>query len=99
MINAFRENNGIRVILGRNEEITDDMEEVAAVIASFKNALYAEVPKEIADMTIATTGRLAYAFGDTEAIIEIMADFERFLSEGDRDRYGIDPMGVTGNDA
>ena len=49
MIVAFRDTNGIsegvRVILRRNENILEDMEEVASVIRSFKKALLQEVPE------------------------------------------------------
>lgn len=92
MIVAFRDTNGIsvgvRVIQHRNENILEDMEEVASVIRSFRNALCNEVPEDVADLMITTVGKLAYA-DDAEGASEALEEFDAFL-ESEAKKNGID---------
>lgn len=96
MIVAFRDTNidtdgiseGVRVILHRNENILEDMEEVASVIRSFRTALCNEVPEEVADLMITTVGKLAYA-DDAEGASEALEEFDSFL-ENEIKKNGID---------
>ena len=92
MIVAFRDTNGIsegvRVILHRNESILEDMEEVASVIRSFRNALCREVPEVCADLMITTIGKLAYA-DDAEGAKEALEEFDTLL-ENEAKEHGID---------
>lgn len=92
MIVAFRDTNGIsegvRVILHRNESILEDMEEVASVIRSFRNALCSEVPEEVADLMITTVGKLAYV-DDAEGATKALEEFDAFLEKESKER-GID---------
>ena len=92
MIVAFRDTNGIsvgvRVILHRNESILEDMEEVASVIRSFRNALCNEVPEEVADLMITTVGKLAYV-DDAEGATKALEEFDSFL-EKEAKEHGID---------
>lgn len=92
MIVAFRDTDGIsvgvRVLLQRNDSILEDMEEVASVIRSFRNALCNEVPEEVADLMITTVGKLAYA-DDAEDAAEALEEFDAFLENEIKER-GID---------
>lgn len=92
MIVAFRDTNGIsegvRVILHRNENILEDMEEVASVIRSFKKVLCNEVPEEVADLMITTVGKLAYV-DDAEGASKALEEFDAFL-ENEAKKNGID---------
>ena len=97
MIVAFRDTNGIsegvRVIVHRNENILEDMEEVASVIRSFRNALCNEVPEEMADLMITTVGKLAYV-DDAEGATKALEEFDAFL-ESEAKNLGIDLDAVT----
>ena len=92
MIVAFRDTNGIsegvRVIVHRNENILEDMEEVASVIRSFRNTLCTEVPEEVADLMITTVGKLAYV-DDAEGATKALEEFDAFL-ESEAKNLGID---------
>ena len=81
---------GVQVLMYRNEDITEDMQEVASIIASFRDALYQDVPKNIADMMITTIGKLAYSQDDSDAITEVLKELEEYLSEDIKKRHGID---------
>lgn len=97
MIVAFRDTNGIgegvRVIMHRNDNILEDMEEVASVIRSFRNALRNEVPEEVADLMITTVGKLAYV-DDAEGATKALEEFDAFL-ESEAKNLGIDLDAVT----
>ena len=92
MIVAFRDTNGIsegvRVIIHRNKNILEDMEEVASVIRSFRRALCNEVPEEVADLMITTVGKLAYV-DDAEGAAKALEEFDDFL-ENEAKNLGID---------
>ena len=96
MIVAFRDTNidtngnseGVRVILHRNENILEDMEEVASVIRSFRDALRSEVPEDVADLMITTVGKLAYV-DDAEGATKALEEFDSFL-ENEAKNLGID---------
>ena len=83
---------GVHVVMTRNDSITEDMEEIASIITSFKRALYSETPKEIADMMITTIGRMAYAYDEDgdDAMEEAMMELHNFMKEDAEKRYGID---------
>ena len=92
MIVAFRDTDGIsegvRVIMHRNDNILEDMEELASVIRSFRNALRNEVPEEVADLMITTVGKLAYV-DDAEGATKALEEFDAFLEKDAKER-GID---------
>ena len=97
MIVAFRDTNGIsegvKVIMHRNENILEDMEEVASVIRSLRNTLCSEVPEEVADLMITTVGKLAYV-DDAEGATKALEEFFAFL-ESEAKNLGIDLDAVT----
>lgn len=92
MIVAFRDTDGIsegvRVIFHSNEDILEDMEEVASVIRSFKKVLLQAVPEEVADLMITTVGKLAYV-DDAEGAAKALEEFDSFLVNEAKER-GID---------
>ena len=97
MIVAFRDTDGfsegVRVIMHRNENILEDMEEVASVIRSFRNAVCNEVSEEFADLMVTTVGKLAYA-DDADGAAEALEEFDAFL-ESEAKNLGIDLDAVT----
>ena len=92
MIVAFRDTDGfsegVRVIMHRNENILEDMEEVASVISSFRNTLCNELPEDVADLMITTVGKLAYV-DDAEGATKALEEFDAFL-ENEAKNHGID---------
>lgn len=87
MIFALNERNGVRVTIQRNDEILEDLAELSGVIESYKNALYKEVPHEIADAFITAAGKLAYSDGEKE-IHAVMEELNDLLSNAVKERYG-----------
>lgn len=87
MIFALNENKGIRVTIQRNDEILEDLAELSAVIESYKDALYREVPHEVADAFITAAGKLAYSDGEKE-IHAVMEELSGLLSDVVKEQYG-----------
>ena len=87
MIFALNENKGIRVTIQRNDEIIEDLAELSAVIESYKDALYKEVPPEVADAFITAAGKLAYSDGEKE-IHAVMEELSGLLSDVVKEQYG-----------
>lgn len=87
MIFAISEKRGVRVTIHRNDEILEDLAELSAVIESYKNALYNEVPHEVADALITAAGKLAYSDGEKE-IHAVMEELSGLMSDVVKERYG-----------
>lgn len=87
MIFALSEKDGVRVTIQRSDEILEDLAELSAVIESYKNALYNEVPQEVADAFITAAGKLAYSDGEKE-IHAVMEELTGLLSDAVKERYG-----------
>lgn len=87
MIFAISEKRGVRVTIHRNDEILEDLAELSAVIESYKNALYNEVPHEVADALITAAGKLAYSDGEKE-IHAVMEELSGLMSDVVKKQYG-----------
>lgn len=87
MIFAISEKRGVRVTIHRNDEILEDLAELSAVIESYKNALYNEVPHEVADALITAAGKLAYSDGEKE-IHAVMEELSGLMSDVVKEQYG-----------
>lgn len=87
MIFAISEKHGVRVTIHRNDEILEDLAELSAVIESYKNALYNEVPHEVADALITAAGKLAYSDGEKE-IHAVMDELSGLMSDVVKEQYG-----------
>lgn len=87
MIFAISEKRGVRVTIHRNDEILEDLAELSAVIESYKNALYNEVPQEVADAFITAAGKLAYSDGEKE-INAVMEELSGLMSDVVKEQYG-----------
>ena len=87
MIFVLNEGKGIRVTIQRNDEILEDIAELSAVIESYKNAFYNEVPQELADTLITAAGKLAYSDGEKE-INAVMDELSGLMSDVIKKQYG-----------
>ena len=87
MIFVLNEGKGIRVTIQRNDEILEDIAELSAVIESYKNAFYNEVPQELADTLITAAGKLAYSNGAKE-IHAVMDELNDYLEDFTRKKFG-----------
>lgn len=87
MIFAISEKRRVRVTIHRNDEILEDLAELSSVIEAYKDALYKEVPHEVADALITAAGKLAYSDGEKE-IHAVMEELSGLMSDVVKKQYG-----------
>lgn len=87
MIRTDRKCGGTSVKFMSNGSPVDDLEELTAVIKTFRRVWYDVFDKEVADRLIATAGQIAYADSedDCDSIIKELYDsLNEYEKGGDR---------------